>query len=252
MEYNKISVVINTYNAEKHLDKVLEKLTEFDEIVICDMESTDRTLEIARKYNCKIVTFPKGNYNICEPARNFAIRSASNDWVLVVDADELIPDTLRKYLYDYVSGDNPEEALNIPRINMFLGKEIEGTPDYQLRFFRKDLVDWPPIIHVNPHVNCKIRNLKRQSELSIHHLDDASISSRISKLNNYSDYEVPKRTHKKYGYFKIFVRPIWFFWKNYIFGKGYKNGKRGLINSYMASMYQIALLAKITEREITK
>ena len=58
----KISVVINTYNAETKLAKVLDTVKDFDEVVICDMESTDSTLDIARKYNCKIVTFPKGEH----------------------------------------------------------------------------------------------------------------------------------------------------------------------------------------------
>lgn len=88
---NSISVVINTYNAERDLREVLESVKEFDEIVICDMESTDNTLDIAKEYGCKVVTFPKENHRIVEPARNFAIQSASSKWVLVVDADEIIP-----------------------------------------------------------------------------------------------------------------------------------------------------------------
>ena len=52
----KISVIINTYNASKHLKQVLEAVKGFDEIVICDMESTDNTIEIAKTFNCKIVT----------------------------------------------------------------------------------------------------------------------------------------------------------------------------------------------------
>lgn len=58
----RISVVINTYNAEQHLKAVIEAVKDFDEIVICDMESTDETLNIARSYGCKIVTFPKVTY----------------------------------------------------------------------------------------------------------------------------------------------------------------------------------------------
>ena len=75
-----ISVVINTYNAEEHLKVVLEAVKDFDEIIICDMESTDQTLDIARSYNCKIITFPKGNLRIVEPARQFAIDKASSPW----------------------------------------------------------------------------------------------------------------------------------------------------------------------------
>jgi hypothetical protein len=90
-----ISVVINTYNAEKFLRRVLDSAKDFDEIVICDMESTDSTLDIAREYGCKIVTFPKGEYRIVEPARTFAIQSAGSEWVLVIDADELVTPELR-------------------------------------------------------------------------------------------------------------------------------------------------------------
>ena len=69
MNNNKISVVINTYNASKFLARVLDSVKDFDEIVICDMESTDDTLEIAQRYGCKIVTFKKEEVSIVEPAR---------------------------------------------------------------------------------------------------------------------------------------------------------------------------------------
>ena len=83
---NKISVVINTYNAEQHLAAVLESVKDFDEVLICDMESTDTTLDIARQYGCRIITFERKQYNIVEPAREYAIHEAKHEWVLVVDA----------------------------------------------------------------------------------------------------------------------------------------------------------------------
>ena len=94
----KISVVINTYNAEQHLSKVLEAVKDFDEIVVCDMESTDNTVKIAKDFGCRIVIFPKANHTCCEPARQFAIQSASYQWVLVVDADEIVTPELRCWI----------------------------------------------------------------------------------------------------------------------------------------------------------
>ena len=85
-----ISVVINTYNAERFLRRVLESVKNFDEIVVCDMESTDHTLDIARQYGCRITTFPKANYHCAEPARQHALDFARGPWLLVVDADELV------------------------------------------------------------------------------------------------------------------------------------------------------------------
>ena len=246
----KISVVINTYNAERHLDKVLNALDGFDEIVICDMDSTDSTLDIARRHGCKIVNFPKGEHKICEPARDFAIHSATNDWVLVVDADEIVPDKLREYLYSVIADGKFEDALAVPRINRFLGGEVNGSPDYQLRFFRKDKAKWPPIIHTRPIIDGEIKNVPAKRALSLKHLDDPTLTERIAKINVYSDYEVPKRRNKNYGICKMIFRPIWFFLKSYLFGGGFRDGKRGVVNAYMASVYQIMLLSKIYEDKL--
>ena len=60
---NKISVVINTYNAERHLQQVIDAAKGFDEIVVCDMESTDNTVNIAQNNGCRVVTFEKRDYN---------------------------------------------------------------------------------------------------------------------------------------------------------------------------------------------
>ena len=89
MEPNeKISVVINTYNASLYLEQVIEAVKSFDEIVVCDMESTDNTRDIARRNGCKVVTFPKADHKSAEPARTYAIQQASSKWVLVVDRSE--------------------------------------------------------------------------------------------------------------------------------------------------------------------
>lgn len=74
-----ISVIINTYNSARHLEKVIDSVKDFDEIIVCDMESTDDTVDIARRKGAHVITFPKGNHTCCEPARNFAIEHASSD-----------------------------------------------------------------------------------------------------------------------------------------------------------------------------
>lgn len=250
MQKDKISVVINTYNAEEHLREVLESVKDFDEIVVCDMESTDRTREIAADYGCKIVIFPKGEHKICEPARDFAIHSASNDWVLVVDADELVPAALREYLYSEIRN-GFDDAYAVGRINMLIGEQIHGTPDYQLRFFRQSRAYWPAIIHARPDVGCEVKELPAgRKDLYLIHLDDASLNSRIDKLNRYSEYEVPKRLHRKFGIADLLFRPAWFFIKSLIIGKGYKDGKRGVINSYLSMIYQVILMSKVNEGQI--
>lgn len=251
MEKVKISVVINTYNAERHLRKVLESVKDFDETVVCDMESTDDTVSIAMAHGCKVVTFVKGNISICEPARNFAIQSASNDWVLVVDADELVTRELREYLYARISEEECPDALYIPRRNMFLGRYAHSSPDYQLRFLRKDKTYWPPVIHRPPVIDGTVRHVPNNlPNVFLKHLDDACISDRIIKMNNYTNCEVGKRKNKSYGYVSMLSRPLWFFIRTYIVQGGFRDGMRGLIRAYMSGMYQIILMAKIIESKI--
>jgi glycosyltransferase involved in cell wall biosynthesis len=147
---NKISVVINTYNAEQHLAAVLESVKDFDEVLICDMESTDTTLDIARQYGCRIITFERKQYNIVEPAREYAIHEAKHEWVLVVDADELVTPELKDYLYQHIKN-NGADGLFIPRKNYFMGRFLHSAyPDYVLRFFQRDKTHWPAVIHCSP------------------------------------------------------------------------------------------------------
>ena len=132
---NKISVVINTYNAERDLEQVLKAVKDFDEVLICDMESTDATLDIARKYGCKIVTFERKDYNIVEPAREYAIHEAAYEWVLVVDADEVVTPELKAYLYQRIQEADCPDGLYIPRKNYFMGRFMRcHYPDHILRY----------------------------------------------------------------------------------------------------------------------
>ena len=193
-----ISVVINTYNAEQHLRKVLESVEGFDEIVICDMESTDSTLEIAKEYGCKTVCFPKRDYTIVEPARNFAIQQASHEWVLVVDADELVTPALKEYLYNIISDNTSDiRGIYIPRRNYFMGTFMHSLyPDYILRFFRKDSVDWPPIIHIQPTVQGKVIYAPKNAGLAFEHLANDTISNRLKKTDIYTDNECIKKNQQ--------------------------------------------------------
>lgn len=248
-EDRKISVVINTYNAEQHLEKVLESVKEFDEIVVCDMESTDHTLDIARKYDCKIVTFPKADHKSAEPARTFAIQSASNKWVLVVDADEIITPELREALYAQIALPNCPEGFYIPRKNMFMGMFVRDFHyDYQLRFFIREGTEWPPYVHTFPKVQGRVEKLKVDRDAIMLHLMDETMHEYMVKLNQYTDNEVEKKRDKGYGVGALLWRPFWRFFKKYFMDGSYRMGTRGLIRAMMAAVYQFVVVAKIIEK----
>ena len=245
-EDNKISVIINTYNAEQHLRKVFDSVKDFDEVVVCDMESTDHTLEIAKEYGCKIVTFPKENHTCCEPARTFAIQSASNKWAFVVDADEIVTPELREELYELIQQPNCAAGYYIPRQNMFMSMFVRDFHyDYQLRFLVREGTEWPPYIHSLPKVPGRVEKLKARKEARLLHLMDETMHEYITKMNIYTDNETDK---KQYGTMALFWRPVWRFFKSYVMDGSFRMGTRGLIRSLMAAQYQFILVSKIIEK----
>jgi glycosyltransferase involved in cell wall biosynthesis len=219
---------------------------DFDEVVVCDMESTDHTLEIAKEYGCKIVTFPKENHTCCEPARTFAIQSASNKWAFVVDADEIVTPELREELYQIIQQPNVAAGYYIPRQNMFMSMFVRDFHyDYQLRFLVREGTEWPPYIHSLPKVPGRVEKLKARKEARLLHLMDETMHEYITKMNIYTDNETDK---KQYGTLALFWRPLWRFFKSYVMDGSFRMGTRGLIRSLMAAQYQFILVSKIIEK----
>ncbi len=248
----KISVVINTYNAEQHLERVLETVKDFDEVLICDMESTDGTLEIARKHGCRIVYFERKHHNIVEPAREYAIHEAQHEWVLVVDADELVPAALKDYLYACIGGKDSPDALFIPRKNYFMGRFLHcHYPDHILRFMRKDKTHWPPYVHSTPEVDGKVGRIpaKEQDKAFIHLAND-SVANIVSKTNQYTRNELERKRNRHYGMVAMLWRPFFRFFKTYVMKGGFRDGKPGFIKAVLDGYYQFVFLAKKFEEEL--
>ena len=243
---NKISVVINTYNAERDLERVLDAVKDFDEVLICHMESTDKTLDIAKKYGCRIVTFERKTYNIVEPAREFAIHEARFDWVLVVDADEIVTPELKEYLYRRIKEDDCPDGLYIPRKNYFMGRFMRcHYPDHILRFFRKDKTHWPPIIHCTPVVDGRVEKIPaKNKELAFEHLANDSVENIVNKTNQYTRNELERKQHKHYGTIAFLWRPFFRFFKAYILKGAILDGKPGFIKAMLEGYYQFIFLSK--------
>ena len=135
----KLSVVLATYNEEKNLARTLESVKDFaDEIVIADGTSTDKTLQIAKSFGARVIsTTNKPNFHI---NKQMAIDAARGEWILQMDADEVVPqelaDEIRKIIND---GKADINGYWMPRKNYFLGRFLmKGGqyPDYTLRLYR--------------------------------------------------------------------------------------------------------------------
>ena len=246
----KISVVINTYNAEKYLERVLKAVKGFDEILICDMYSTDNTIPIAQKYNCKIIYHE--NIGYVEPARNYAIQSAKYPWVLIIDADEIVPPALKDYLYKRIQEENCLSGIRIPMKNYFMGRFMHCVyPSYLLRFVKKENTYWPSSIHSQPQIKGKIEVIpSNRKDLAFIHLANDSVSTNIRKTNQYTDNELDKRKNNKYPFWSLIGETTFRFFKLYILKGGFRDGKAGLTYCGLNAFYKFATIAKIWESRI--
>lgn len=243
----RISAVLNTYNAAEHLDAVLTSLRGFDEIVVVDMHSDDDTRSIARSHGARIVDHER--CGICEPARNAAIRAASNPWVLIVDADEVVTDELRDYLYEVAARADAPAALRIPRINRFMGHEMHCLyPDYVTRFAARDRIDWPPTIHAQPHVDGRVESIPAsRRELALRHLERNTVSSRLAKMVTYSEKELTRRGARRYGAAAFALKPFMRFFRSYVLRGGWRDGHAGLLWAKLEAQYKLATMTRQDE-----
>jgi len=197
-----ISVIVHTLNEEQNIRNCLECVKWADEIVVIDMYSEDRTIEIAKQYTDKIFFHERCRY--VEPARQFALSQVSHEWVLVVDADELVPLALRDILRSLADSERCDVVL-IPRANYLFGHLMQGSgrsadQDCQLRFFKKSFIHYTTQIHQFPLVlkNARLHHLSGYQQALVH-FNYIDIEQFIDKLNRYttieaeSDYAAGKR-----------------------------------------------------------
>ena len=154
---NNITAVIWAYNQEKNIEDCIRaaKLLTHN-IILIDLESTDKTIEIAKGNNVQIVSHP--NPKFVEPVREFGIQQAKTDWVFILDADERITPKIAKE-FRQLTTDNRQPAtyFRLPRKNIFSGqkwfKHGGWWPDYQIRIInKKHFVNWPKTIHSTPNI----------------------------------------------------------------------------------------------------
>ena len=246
----KVSVVIHTFNSGKYIRQCLESVRSFDEIIVCDMYSTDDTLNIAEEYGATVVMHkPCGG--IPEPARSFAVSQATGDWVLVVDSDEMIPEALKNYLYQTIASENCPDALFLPRKNYFMNHFMRAAfPDYQLRFFKKNTFKgWPGLVHARPEIEGSIRKAPRKESLAIIHLEENRVADWISKMNRYTDLELSRKKNQRKNAAGLLFQPFYRFFFTYFIKGGFRDGKEGLIYAIIQACYKFFIHAKIIERQ---
>lgn len=248
----KISVVINTLNSGEDISKAISSVKSLaDEVVVVDMESSDSTLEIAKKLGVKVYLHKKEKY--VELVRNFMISKTTGDWILIIDPDEEIPSKLVSKLKEIVK--KPEaDYFRIPRKNIIFGKWIKHTnwwPDYNIRFFKKGMVSWNEIIHSVPMTQGKGVDLSDKEEYAIVHNNYKTISQYLEKMLRYTDAQRDSLLNGGYvfSWKDLIKKPVGEFLSRFFEGEGYKDGIHGLALSSLQSFSELTLYLKVWEKQ---
>lgn len=248
----KISVVINTINEEKNLSRALNSVRNFaDEIVVVDMHSTDKTVEIAKEAGAKVYSHKRTGY--VEPARNYAVGKATGKWILILDADERLPKKLKSKLKSIVIKPTAQ-YYRLPRKNIIFGKWMKYSrwwPDYNIRFFKKGYVEWSEIIHSVPTTSGKGLDLDAKLDNAIIHYHYTSISQYLERLNRYTSQQVKNKLSEGYRFRwqDLISKPSGEFLSRYFMGQGYKDGIHGLALSGLQAFSEFVFYLKLWEKQ---
>jgi glycosyltransferase involved in cell wall biosynthesis len=247
----KISAVINTFNEESNIERAINSVNWVDEIVVVDMQSDDKTVQIAKKLGAKIYTHKRVGF--VEPARNFAIEKAKNEWILVLDADEEIPKALAEQL-NQIAEKNNIDFVEIPRKNIIFQKWMRASkwwPDYNIRFFKKESVKWSDKIHSKPSTigqGLKIEALVDQAIIHHHYI---TLDQYLGRLFRYTKIQANQldKAGVNFKLVDLLEKPLNEFLSRFFANRGFEDGLHGFSLSLLQAFSELIVYLRLWEIE---
>ena len=240
-----ISTVVLTHNSEKTLGNTLGSLGFSDEIIVVDDESTDKTRQIARMY--KATVFERSLNDDFSAQRNYGLEKAKGDWVLFIDADEIVPSSLVREIETVTSASNKNiSGYFISRQDYFGGRGLkygETSRVMLLRLAKKHAGVWIEPVHEIWQVRGETAKLTHP----IHHLPHNDVAQFLAKINRYSSIRARflYAQGKRSSLWQIIMYPSAKFFVNYIVKLGFLDGMQGLIMAIMMSFHSFLVRTKL-------
>jgi glycosyltransferase involved in cell wall biosynthesis len=265
----KLSVVLAVRNEEENIGRCLDSVKGIaDEIIVVDEHSTDKTVERAKKYGAKIFLEP--HHEIFHITKQAALEKATGDWILQLDADEVVTPELAKEITSTING-SPSTVTNnlfrrhqilvekrdgkigkptgeivgyfIARRNMFLGKPLihaGGYPDGVIRLIKNGKARFPQkTVHEQIELDGEVSWLSGD----LLHYDSPTLKRYLSRLNRYTDLQAKelesRKVSKKFFTFLKYTvyEPLNTFFNLYFRHLGFLDGAHGFLWSFLSAMH---------------
>lgn len=241
------SVVVLTKNEEVNIERCLRSVAFADEIIIIDDYSTDKTVEIAKKYKAQV--FQRRLEDDFSAQRNFGLEKAKGEWILYVDADEEVAPFLFQEIKNAVERNDGHDSYFIHRRDYWLGKEIKHGDVRPIRggglirLVRKNSGQWIGKVHETYESKGKAGRLLSY----MNHYPHSTLKDFIADINHYSSLRAKelKEQGRKTNVIEIIFLPMGKFILNYVWRQGFLDGPEGFVYAFLMSFHSFLVRAKL-------
>lgn len=238
-----LSVTIITRNAASQLGDCLASVAFAEEVVVVDSGSTDGTTELAARHGARVIAQEWLGFG---PQKQFAVESASHDWVLCLDADESLSADLREAIVAELRAPRGF-VYAMPRCNRFLGRWLrhgEGYPDWSVRLFHRNHARWG-----NEQVHEKVVTARPVLRLRGDLLHDSAetLEKYLDKQNRYTSLQAEslRAAGRSASVLQLVFSPALRFVKFYLLRLGFLDGVAGLVHIAIGCMNTFNKYAKL-------
>ncbi len=234
---SKISALIITYNEMGYIERCLDSVAFADEIIVVDSYSSDGTYEyLTNRSRIKTLQHSFQNYTA---QKSFALKQASHDWVLFVDADEVVTDNLKKEILNTVNNPTEHVAYWFYRQFMFQDEKLHYSgwqTDKNHRLFLKDSVKFSEEKLV--HEVLEVKGTSGALNEKLLHYCYKNFDDYKNKMLNYGRFKAKEAINRndKFNYSSLLLKPAWKFVYHYFLRLGFLDGKKGIIICYLNAL----------------
>jgi len=246
----KITATVITINEEHNIAGALESLAWADEIIVVDSESTDHTVEIARRFTDRVFVRPWPGYSA---QKNFAAEQATGEWIFSLDADERVSPELTTSILELEKGAAPEQAaFEMPRRTFYLGRWIKYSgwwPDHKVRLYDRRRARWRgDFVHESLEVNGRVNRL----DGDILHYTVRDATEHHLRMDRYTTLaaEEAYMHRESVSLARLLLSPMLVFVRSYVLKLGFLDGVPGLAIARFAAHYDFLKKLKLWEMRV--
>jgi glycosyltransferase involved in cell wall biosynthesis len=251
-----ISVCIISGAEAQRIGRALESVAGWtaETMVVLNQEVQDGTEEICVRHGAKVFREPwKGHI----AQKNSAAAKATQEWILGIDADEAVTPELREEIaatLEREARSAQHVAYSFPRLVFYCGRWIrhgDWYPGRGVRLWRRGQAEWGG---VDPHDELQVQGTIGKLHQNLLHYTMETINHQIAKTVKYADNFVEHRLKEKKSItvFDLLVRPVWRFWRGYLFRLGFLDGWQGFTIAWLTAFYTFLRYVKVREAELPK